>query len=245
MSCVFCGSPAGNPSLCHILPASLGGDNWACLPDGVECSRCNQYFGEKVEKPALQSFPFLSFRVLLGIPTRKKAKPEMKTHLGIVRSGKFPGLIELLPASQRIALSLESGNITHLTFPAEPSEPLAVARMLVKMGLEIVGSDSPVDARSTKFDSARIFARCPKRGSQWWFVVRTDHPRLFSRFTEGIEMDQWVNGVQLSVHKFEDFEAVRVQLLDMTIFAPLDSRVCPPDLSEFLEPEYRLFVAKN
>ncbi len=109
MTCIFCQKQVVEASISHILPASLGGEEWACLPDGLVCSRCNQYFGEKVENLALASFPFLPFRVLLGIPTRKKAAPEMPSNLGILRASQRPGYIGLDPTNEEIDQAINNG----------------------------------------------------------------------------------------------------------------------------------------
>ena len=245
MNCIFCDKTADGASVSHILPASLGGEQWACLPDGLVCSGCNQYFGEKVESFALGSFPFLPFRLLLGIPTRKGCAPTMQTHLGIVRSSPISGEIGIDPLSQEIHSAIESGRISQLRILAEPTEPVAVCRMLVKMGLEVVAANSYEDARNKRFDSVRTFARFPVRGAEWWWFMTTDHEQMFAKFRYGITIADWVQGVSLSVHQFEQFEAFRLQLLDMVIFIPLDARVMPPNMIDFPEPEYRLFHVKN
>jgi hypothetical protein len=194
---------------------------------------------------ALGSFPFLPFRLLLGIPTKKGHAPMMQTHLGTLRSSLNNGQIGIDPLSPKIQTAIESGHITQLRILAEPTEPLAICRMLVKMGLEVIAADSLDDARDKRFDSARIFARFPARGAEWWWFMSTNHELLFSKFRHGITIEDWVNGVSLSIHQFDQFEAFRLQLLDMVIFTPLDTRVMPPDMNEFPEPEYRLFHVKN
>lgn len=225
----------------HILPASLGGERWACLPDGLVCSGCNQYFGEKVESRALTSFPFLPFRLLLGIPTKKGRAPAMRTHLGTLRSGVSAGQVGIDPCSSEIEAAIEAGEITQMRISAEPTEPLAIARMLVKMGLEVVAADSERDAHDPRFDSARTFARDPRRGTEWWWFMGTDHGKPFARIRRGVTMQEWQQGVNLCVHQLPNFEALRLQLLDMVIFTPLDVRVAPPDMNEFPEPDNRLF----
>ena len=225
MNCIFCSKEAEGATISHILPASLGGEEWACLPDGLVCSRCNQYFGEKVESFALGSFPFLPFRLLLGIPTRKGSAPTMKTHLGILRSGPFPGQVGIDPARPEIEAGIKSGKTSQLRILAEPTEPVAVCRMLVKMGLEVVAADSAEAARDSRFNSARIFARAPARGTEWWWFMSTNHEQLFRRFRYGISIEEWIEGVSLSVHQFDQFEAFRLQLLDMVIFTDRKSVV--------------------
>jgi hypothetical protein len=245
MNCIFCNETSDGASLSHILPASLGGEQWACLSDGIVCSGCNQYFGEKVESLALGSFPFLPFRLLLGIPTKKGNAPTMQTHPGTLCSSPNSGQIGIDPFSPEIRTAIESGRITQLHILAEPTEPVAVSRMLVKMGLEVVAAESLDDAHEKRFDSARTFARFPAPGAEWWWFMSVDHERMFAKFRYGITIGDWVHGVSLSVHQFDQFEAFRLQLLDMVIFTPLDARVFPPDMSEFPEPEYRLFHVKN
>jgi len=241
MICIFCKRSTHGASVSHILPASLGGEQWACLPDGLVCSKCNQYFGEKVESKALASFPFLPFRLLLGIPTKKGKAPTLRTHVGTLRAAGSAGHIGIDPCSSEMDTALNAGKISQFRILAEPTEPLPVARMLVKMGLEVVAVDSNDDAHDPKFDSARRFARSPERGTKWWWFLKIDHEGLFEKFRSGITPQQWQQGVSLSVHQLPKFEAFRLQLLDMVIFTPLDVRVAPPDMSEFPEPDNRIF----
>lgn len=244
MTCIFCKQEATGSSTSHILPVALGGDKWACLQDGLVCSKCNQYFGEKVEGPSLNSFPLLAFRVLLGIPTRKKKFPIEKTQIGNITAHSIPGVIEFDPVTELINRKILDGEITSFRILAEPSQPIAICRMLVKMGLEVVAQDSPSDARSSLFDSARIFARNPIKGTPWWFLIHTNHSLLFSRFTKGITYREWVHGVELSVSQHKNYEIFRLQLLDMTLITPLHDFVRPPEMEEFPEPDYRLFCVK-
>ena len=85
----------------------------------------------------------------------------------------------------------------------------------------------------------------PAKGMKWWFFINTNHTGLFSTFRNGISVEDWVNGVNLTVNEFDGLEAFRLQLLDMIIFTPLEIRVLPPDMKEFPEPDYPLFCVKN
>lgn len=169
----------------------------------------------------------------------------MVMNLGTLRGNPKPGHIGIDPISPEVEEAIDQGRITQMRILAEPTEPVAVCRMLVKMGLEVVAADSPDNARRRKFDSARVFARRPVKGMEWWFFINTNYTSLFAKFRNGISIEDWVNGVNLSVHQFNAFEAFRLQLLDMIIFTPLDVRVLPPDMKEFPEPDYRLFHARN
>lgn len=244
MNCIFCKESALGATVSHILPASLGGGEWACLQDGIVCSACNQYFGEKVEGPALDSFPFLPFRLFLGIPTRKGKAPTTETHLGTIRALSGGRGFGLDPKNTHVEAGIKSGRISQLRVLAEPDQTLAICRMLVKMGVEVVAADCLRDAHDKRFDSARAFARCPARGTEWWWAMYTNHQQLFAKFRYGLTNIDWAEDVSLSVCQFEDFEAFRLQLLDMVLFTPLDARVAPPDFSEFSEPDFRIFRVK-
>jgi hypothetical protein len=239
MTCIFCKEPADASRVEHILPESLGGKGWACLPEGLVCAKCNQYFGSKVEAPALGSYPFLPFRLLLGIPTKHRKATFMQSTLGTLRSCPTPGIIGLDPSSS--ALEIRLGEITQVRILAEPTEPLAVCRLLLKMGVEVIARDNPSDARSTRYDAARAFARSPQTIQHWWFLIACDHSRLFARFKDGVSKADWGNGVSLSTIDIGGAEMFHLRLLEMSLFTPLEPAIYPaPDLGKN-EPEWQLY----
>lgn len=241
MSCIFCSGTVDASCEEHVLPESLGGKEWACLPSGLVCAKCNQYFGAKVEAQALSSFPLLPFRLLLGIPTKKRKAPALETHLGMLRSGISPGTLGLDPANNSIERRVNGGEITQIRILAEPTEPLAVCRLLLKMGLEVLANDSPDAARSSKFDAARTFARSPQGNQQWWFLVACDHTRLFARFREGVSAAAWAKGVSLSISQEQGAAVFHLRLLDMSLITPLEPKFQPSDELRNNEPDWRLF----
>jgi hypothetical protein len=244
MNCIFCKKPTDGSRLEHVLPESLGGKEWALLPRGIVCSGCNQYFGSKVEALALSSYPFLPFRLLLGIPTKHNKPPKMETALGELKSGPTQGFLGLDPSNDEIQLAIADGRISQLCILAEPTETLAVCRLLLKMGLEAVANESVETALSPKYDSARQFARSPQPSASWWFLVCTDHARLFRRFVHGITPAEWVGGVALETADIGGAEIFHLKLLDMDILTPLQPNVVP-SFQELPEPDYRLFWATN
>ena len=241
VTCIFCRGPADRDRVEHILPESLGGKEWACLPPGLVCSGCNQYFGAKVEAGALDSFPFLPFRLLLGIPTKHRKSPRMLTTLGVLRAGHRPGTLGIEPANDRLERGIADGAITQLRILAEPAKPQLVCRLLLKMALELVAVESHSEALSSKFDEAREFARRPRRGQRWWFMTVCDHPRLFQRFRFGVSSAAWIDGVSLSTVEEHGVEVFHLRLLDMSLITPLDPIMQPG--GDFLgnEPEWRVF----
>lgn len=239
--CIFCRHEANDTNVEHILPESLGGGDWARLPPGVVCGKCNQYFGAKVEAPALGSYPFLPFRVLLGIPTKRRRAPFLKAMPGTVSSSPSPGRIILEPATPNIHDRILRGEITQLRLLAEPSDPVAVCRLLLKMGLEVIGADAPSDARLLRFDAAREFARSPRRNQRWWFLVACDHQGLFRRFERGVSRAEWRKEVSLSTYIQAGVEVFHLRLLNMSLITPLEPAMQPAEELRLNEPSWRLF----
>lgn len=240
--CIFCKKKDSSFSAkAHILPESLGGKEWACLPPNIECDKCNQYFGSKVERPALNSFPFLPFRLLLGIPTKKKKTPKMEIRLGTLKGTPFPGTIGLDPISEKIEEGVINGQITQLRILAEPTEPLAVCQLLLKMGLEVVANNSYDDVMNPKFDAARLFTRKPIPGSSWWFLLFCNHNSLFEKFRKGLTLPDWLKGIKLETINIQGAEVFYAKFLDMSLIAPLEKRIIPHNLDKLPEPDYRFF----
>lgn len=236
VTCIFCSAESGRPSVAHIVPESLGGNGAPIGRPGATCDACNQYFGQKVESKALQSFPFIGFRVLHGVPSKKGAMPSMATTVGTVHATGRSGFIALEPRNQNIAGLVAAGEISQLRVIAEVNEPLAVCRMLLKIGLEQLGKHFYEVAVSERVQAAREFARRPKRGEQWWFIIRgrpdeyclrSEAPPEFS--VEIVER----GGVLISA----------MHMTGISTMVPLEPRASPPEVGELPEPEFRTVLA--
>jgi len=85
--CIFCMTKTGPFSTReHVLPESLGGGDWAVLPDGLLCDSCQNKFGSEIEQQALGDYPFSFLRTFLGIPTKKGKAPWFESWEGIIRA---------------------------------------------------------------------------------------------------------------------------------------------------------------
>jgi hypothetical protein len=240
LPCIFCKRRCDNRSVEHIFPESLGGKEWSCLPPGIVCDACNNYFGTKVEPRALDSFPFLPFRVLLGIPTKKRRASKLEVLQGTVFGSSSAGRVELDPRDEEVAAGVRTGRITQMRLIAQPTEPVAVCRFLLKMGLEVLAGDDGMLAREARFDATRTFARAPKRGSGWWFLLHTDHERLFPHFVRGVSIDEWRDGIVLEVVQESGAEIFHLEMLGEHMFTPLEPHVLPGPPEDFPAPAYQL-----
>lgn len=230
--CMFCSAEDDRHSTAHVVPESLGGSNAPVGRPGATCNACNQYFGQKVESKALRSFPFIGFRVLAGIPSKKGALPHAGTSIGAVYATGTPSIVELQPRDNEISCRVSTGEVSQFRVVAEVTEPLAVCRMLLKIGLEQLGKHFYEVATSDRVLAARQFARRPGRGDRWWFILQSK-PNEYVFSSEGPK--------EFSVEIVER-EGVLVSALHMTGISsmiPLEPRALPPAAGELPEPEFR------
>ncbi|MGO4416961.1 HNH endonuclease, partial [Cupriavidus sp. KB_39] len=174
VACIFCGNRGISKSRSHIIPESLGGPHSPIAPFGITCDGCNQYFGQKVESFALRSFPFIGYRLLESIPSKKNRMVSIPSTIGVIRASGTSGKLELEPRSPRVAQHVVAGHICSFRFSAEVTDALAVCRMLLKIGLELLGKHFYEVAISERVRRAREFARRPRLGERWWFIIHSD-----------------------------------------------------------------------
>jgi len=239
--CVFCRSTSGPfTTREHVLPESLGGGDWAVLPEGLFCDSCQNSFGSEIEQQALGDYPFSFFRVFLGIPTKKGKAPWFKSWEGTIRASLRPGNFGYDPTPYFENAILE-GRKTQIRLLAHPLKPDMICRFLLKMAIEVVAWDNSQDVFCPKFDEARHFALTGEKPRKWWYLQR-ERVDIASRFfTQGITTNEWAENVQLEVVKLdEEQEVFHLALLYIDMLAPLTSKITP-ELDGLEEPEYRLF----
>jgi hypothetical protein len=241
--CIFCRSTTNTFSTReHILPESIGGGDWAVLPDGLLCDECQNRFGSTVEQQALADYPFSFFRVLLGIPTKKGKPAWLDSWEGVLQSTARPGLLSYNPAPP-FEESVSRKQKTVLRILAEPRKPRMVCRALLKMGIEVVASDDPGIVFHQKFDEARAFALLGRKTKNWWYIQHEDMSAFSKYIANGIQPQEWIKNVELEVTGTEDGpEVFHLKLLYMDLITPLEPQVNPPAGEDLSEPEYRLFV---
>ena len=239
--CVFCRTTSGPFSTReHVLPESLGGGNWAVLPDGLFCDSCQNKFGSEIEQQALGDYPFSFFRVFQGIPTKKGKPPWLESWEGIVRASLQPGTIGYNPAPVFEQAALE-GKKTQIRLLAHPLKPDMICRFLLKMGIEVVAWDNEQDVFCSKFDEARRFALSGEKTGKWWYLQRERMNMASHCFTQGITTHEWADNVKLEVAKLDgEQEMFHLSLLYLDILIPLTSMITP-QFEGLEEPEYRLF----
>jgi hypothetical protein len=233
LACIYCGTRGASTSIAHIIPASLGGTFSPIAPSGVVCDARNQYFGQKVESAALASFPFRELRTFLGMPTKKGKMTHLESTLGRIHSTGVPGCIQIEPRDAASAEAIVRGSVSQFRIPAEVSEPIAVCRMLLKIGLEMLGKYLYDIAISERLDSARAFARRPSRGSKWYFILLSQPSMLFASHSPWEVEIREIQGVLCSV----------VRMPSAMALVPLENGSLPPSDVELAAPEYRIVWA--
>lgn len=229
--CIYCGSNAVTRSVAHIVPESLGGPNSPVGRPGTVCDKCNQYFGQKVESKALRSFPFLQYRAITGVPSKKGKEVFARSTLGNVSAGNSLNTIAITPITETILQKVMRGEITQMRILAQVSEPLAVCQTLLKIGLELLAKINYEVAISDRVSNAIEFARRPKRGSSWWFILNCRPDEMFS--VPSVEN-------HIEIIERESVLLVILRLHGVTAMTPLEHGIEPPELPE---PEYMVVRA--
>lgn len=243
--CIFCKSTnqAFNTRE-HILPESLGGGEWAVLPDGLFFDDCQNKFGSTIEQQALADYPFSLLRVFLGIPTKKGKSPWLECWEGKVEAGPGAGIIGYSPTAPFRA-AVGSGQKSQMRILAHPLKPEFVCRTLLKMGLEVVAADDAPAVFQGKFDAARRFALEGQKQGPWWYLQREDISAASSYMRSGVTIEQWQKNVRLETVTITDdtnqAEIFHLKLLYLDVFVPLEQHVQPPEAGSLPEPEFRLF----
>jgi hypothetical protein len=171
-TCLFCG--AINPrSIEHIIPESLGNDD-LILTDDV-CRSCNNYFA-KIEKFVLGKTDLAFWRAFLGIRSKKGKLPSVDLSLPKKFKGVFPsthsrhsdeigftahedGSISVENFDETIIREILSGERRQFQFVMTPNILHQFGRFLCKIGVELVCRVDPRQARSERFQAARVYAR--------------------------------------------------------------------------------------
>jgi len=241
--CIFCKSETGPfTTREHILPESLGGGDWVILPYGLFCDQCQNSFGSSVEQQALDNYPFSFFRVFLGIPTKKRKPPWLKSWEGTIKASLQPGAVGYEP-TKPFMKAMEAGEKTQIRILAHPTNPHMVCRFLLKMGIEVLAADDPHAVLNEKFDKARNFALLGEKHDDWWYLQCEDIAAVSCYINHGVTIQEWVEDVKLEVLIIEDgAEMFHLKLLYMDLFIPLEPRIKPPPKDSLCEPEFRLFL---
>jgi len=182
--CIFCKSTSiPFTTREHVLSESLGGGDWAILPEGLFCDSCQNKFDSEIEQQALSDYSFSFLRAFLSIPTKKGKAPWFKSWEGTIHSSLNPGTFIYEP-TQYFEKEFREGKKTQFRLLAHPLKPEMICRFLLKMGIETVAWDNSKDMFESKFDESRYFAITGEKLGKWWYLrgfVAEDLP------PEGIE----------------------------------------------------------
>lgn len=158
--------------------------------------------------------------------------------LGNVWASGVPGYIELEPRSPDLVPKILAGEVSQFRVLAEVTEPVAVCRMLLKIGLELLGKHFYQVATSERVGAAREFARRPKRGDRWWFVLHSDPSEILETCRNSGD-DSW----SIEIVEREARLLAVVRFPGTTSLVPLESGTLPPGEEELSEPMYRIVWA--
>jgi len=173
--CIFCGSTKANQfeTKEHIVSESLGGKE--ILPEGLNCDKCNRYFGKAFEKEALDSEKIKFLRALERIPSKRGRIPVAaceKVEI-FVDGNTEPKIISNSPVQGATKKLFGKGSVS---FKFPPSHPGHLLRMLLKIGLEYFAIEQSENIFDPQFSKAKKVVRCPTPGWKWPLAIKTRNP---------------------------------------------------------------------
>jgi len=226
----------------HIIPESLGSGDWAILPPGLFCDKCQNKFGSSIEQQALAVYPLSFFRTFLGIPTKKGKAPWFSSWEGKMEAGGRTGMINYEP-NDLFSDAFNSGKKSISILPAMPEKTDMVLRTLLKIGLETFAADLSTKDQvfDDKFNPARKYALTGEKSNPWFYIVHENIDRL-NHFLKGISQKEWTENFYADVHEEGDLVYLHLKLLYLDFLTPLvDNVEVDEKLKEtIIEPKSRL-----
>lgn len=205
----------------HIIPESLGSGDWAILPEGLFCDKCQNTFGSSIEQQALAVYPLSNFRTFFGIPTKKGKASWFSFWEGKLYSGGNVGQLIYEP-NEIFRDSTLSGQKTLSIIPAMPEKSDMVLRTLLKIGLETFAADLETkdEIFEPKFDAARKYALYGKKNKSWFYIVNEDMNKL-NHYLKGITQKEWTDNFYSNVYEEGDLIYLHLKLLYLDFITPL------------------------
>ena len=226
----------------HIIPESLGGGDWAILPRGLFCDKCQNIFGSTIEQQALAVYPLSNFRTFFGIPTKKGKTPWFKFWEGTLHSAGEVGRIIYEP-NDTFKKAFESGQKTISIIPAMPEKTDMILRTLLKIGLETFAADLTTkdEVFESKFNAARIYALTGQKENKWFYIINENIKEL-NKYLKGITVKEWNENFYADVHEDGNLIYLHLKLLYLDFITPLVENVELEEKikSELKEPESRI-----
>jgi hypothetical protein len=209
--CIFCGASTPFSSEEHIVPHSLGND-FVLLAKGWVCDSCNNIFSG-FESRALYSSILGAERCRIGVTTKRGHPARSKLH-GVswfAEPTEPPNVVTAEAEWDRVPLLVSAdGSRGKLLFPVHDQSNADVARLLLKIGVEITaplllqqGQQPAYDLREAK---QHLISNCAQ---PWPYFVLRDRkaiPHLVSVFAATPQEHGYISecGFDIFLHEVDN-----------------------------------------
>lgn len=225
----------------HILPESLGGGDWAILPEGLYCDKCQNIFGSSIEQQALADYPFINLRTLLGIPTKKKKASWFDYMEGQLYSAGQTGRIIYEP-NKYFKQAFEEGRKTLTIIPAMTRKSDMILRTLLKIGLETIAADNGENkVFESRFNPARTFALTGQKKFKWSYL-QIEHIDKLNLYIKNIAADE--EPFFMDIYDYDkEQEFLHLRILYLDFFVPLiENVVIDPEITKGLPHKSEIVI---
>lgn len=177
--CLFCKGIGPFNTVEHIVPESLGNDE--DLVSGLICDSCQNYFGRKIEKPALEQTNIAFWRTYLGLKNKKGDLPSIEWRdngkgripanhsfsddVGFTANDDFSTSVDI--NNPEMMKEIVEGSKKTFNLVLTPWRLSILGRFIGKMGLEFLALHNLDLAMNSRLDEIRNFVRFGSVNSVW------------------------------------------------------------------------------
>lgn len=248
MTCLFCDNGKSFTTKEHIIPESLGNDNF--ILEKEICDKCQNYLSQ-IENYVLNKTPIGFWRTLFTTRTKKNKLPLVDFSKKKESNGVFPDysshhdniqfqahsdFTTELVTSAPLEQYLQNENNGKLKYVITPKVIHEISRFLGKIGIETICYDNREKARLDEFKDMRKYVR---EGSlkELWPIFHTTEGDIKSLF-EYIETDgHWEEKV--TCYSYRIFQIGAYTMFNLKIgtdswFICLNQQFPHPDIIKFM-----------
>lgn len=228
MMCVLCGSLGIFSSEEHIVPHSLGNDLVVLAPGWV-CDSCNNICSS-FESRALSGSILGLERCRLGVVSKKR-KPSRSSLYGVTlfaEPSANPNVISAEADWAKVPIIWREDGTGAMAIPIHDKTNTDIARLLLKMGIELLAVRAAVQRRECDYLAAKDFVLGNETLPWPYFILRDQ--KIFQKLTSvfNVEPDarEYIKslGFDLYLHEVGDCQIFLFQYGEFLAAVSLSSR---------------------
>ena len=248
MSCLFCDNGKSFTTQEHIIPESLGNNDF--ILEREVCDKCQKHIS-KIENYVLNKTPIGFWRTLLTIRTKKNKLPfvdfskkneskgvfpDYSSHHDNIQFHTHPDFTTELVTSNPLEKYLENENSGKLKCVITPKVIFEIGKFLGKVGIEIICHGNREKARLDKFKDIRKYVREGSMKGLWpiFHTTEGDIKSLFEYFEADGHLEERITCYSYKIFEIEAYIILNLLIGTDSWFICLNRQFPHPDIVKFM-----------